>query len=97
MPRSLGGPSTFDNLVLCHPGCNRHLADRPREQKERMRAKRLGLSLAPQTKPVRKLASANGPKVAAPVKRKVDERTRFWLMAIVAIFFAGLSLGQWIG
>jgi 5-methylcytosine-specific restriction endonuclease McrA len=36
-PLSKGGTWEMDNLRLCHVGCNRHLADRPREQKERMR------------------------------------------------------------
>ena len=27
--QSLGGPGILDNLVLCHPGCNRILKDRP--------------------------------------------------------------------
>ena len=34
---ALGGTNRIDNLRLCHVGCNRHLADRPPEQKERMR------------------------------------------------------------
>lgn len=38
-PRSLGGSDALDNLVLCHQSCNRHLADRPVEQKRKMREK----------------------------------------------------------
>lgn len=41
LARSLGGRSTLDNLVLCHPGCNRQLGTRAVEDKRRMRAKRL--------------------------------------------------------
>jgi 5-methylcytosine-specific restriction endonuclease McrA len=37
VPRSKGGTWALDNLRLCHVGCNRYLADRPPEQKERMR------------------------------------------------------------
>lgn len=37
MPRSKGGSDALTNLRLCHVGCNRHLADRLPEQKERMR------------------------------------------------------------
>lgn len=37
MPLSKGGTWALDNLRLCHVGCNRHLADRDPEQKERMR------------------------------------------------------------
>lgn len=37
MPLSRGGTWALDNLRLCHVGCNRHLADHPPEQKERMR------------------------------------------------------------
>jgi 5-methylcytosine-specific restriction endonuclease McrA len=37
--RSRGGGDELDNLVLCHDACNRHLADRPLEQKRLIRAK----------------------------------------------------------
>jgi 5-methylcytosine-specific restriction endonuclease McrA len=40
LARSRGGTSALDNLRLCHVGCNRHLADHPPEQKERMRINR---------------------------------------------------------
>ena len=40
VPRSKGGGDELDNLRLCHVGCNRHLADHPPEQKERMRINR---------------------------------------------------------
>jgi len=40
LPVSKGGTDALDNLVLCHVGCNRHLADHPPEQKERMRINR---------------------------------------------------------
>lgn len=36
-PLSKGGTWAMDNLRLCHVGCNRHLKDHSREQKERMR------------------------------------------------------------
>ena len=32
-----GGPSTIDNLVLCHPPCNRKLGDIPLVEKVKMR------------------------------------------------------------
>ena len=38
-PRSLGGSDDLDNLVLCHPACNRHLADRPVQKKQKIRVK----------------------------------------------------------
>ena len=37
LPRSKGGGDELANLCLCHPGCNRHLADHSPAQKERMR------------------------------------------------------------
>ena len=40
LPRSKGGGDDLGNLRLCHVGCNRHLADHPPEQKERMRINR---------------------------------------------------------
>jgi 5-methylcytosine-specific restriction endonuclease McrA len=39
IPRCLGGTWELDNLVLCHVGCNRHMAANSPEQKERMRLK----------------------------------------------------------
>lgn len=36
-PVSLGGTDDLKNLVLCHPGCNRQLGNRPAWQKIRMR------------------------------------------------------------
>jgi 5-methylcytosine-specific restriction endonuclease McrA len=38
--RSLGGPDILDNLVLCHPGCNRILKDRPLKNKIELRERR---------------------------------------------------------
>jgi len=39
LPRTKGGGNEPANLALCHPACNRHLADRSPEQKRQMRAK----------------------------------------------------------
>ena len=38
--QSLGGPAMLDNLVLCHPRCNRILGDRPLTQKINLRERR---------------------------------------------------------
>ena len=38
--RSRGGPDVMDNAVLCHPGCNRTLRDRPLADKIRLRERR---------------------------------------------------------
>jgi hypothetical protein len=40
LPLALGGTDDLDNLVLCHPGCNRHLGVHPPAHKERMRINR---------------------------------------------------------
>ena len=37
--RVKGGSDALDNLVLCHDACNRHLGERPVEQKRNMREK----------------------------------------------------------
>ena len=37
--RSLGGGDNLENLALCHPGCNRQLADRSIEKKRQIRKK----------------------------------------------------------
>ncbi len=38
--RSLNGPDILDNLVLCHPGCNRILGVRPLANKVELRERR---------------------------------------------------------
>lgn len=40
IPSSRGGPSTLENLVLCHPPCNRTLKDRPLKDKIKLRERR---------------------------------------------------------
>jgi 5-methylcytosine-specific restriction endonuclease McrA len=40
LPISRGGPSTLENLVLCHPPCNRMLKDRPLKDKIKLRERR---------------------------------------------------------
>lgn len=40
LARSLGGTYALDNLALCHPGCNRHLANRAVDDKWKMRRRR---------------------------------------------------------
>jgi hypothetical protein len=95
-PKALGGNSKLENLVLCHPGCNRHLADRPRERKELMRAKRLGLPLPPRPVPAT-VRSIEGKKETSGLnKAQIDWRSRFWAMTVIAALFAGLTVGQWI-
>lgn len=37
---SRGGPSTLENLTLCHPGCNRILKDRSLADKIKLRERR---------------------------------------------------------
>ena len=39
LARTLGGTDDLANLRLCHDSCNRHLGERPPEQKLRMREK----------------------------------------------------------
>ena len=40
LSQSHGGPDRLENLVLCHPPCNRSLANRPLIKKIDMREKR---------------------------------------------------------
>jgi 5-methylcytosine-specific restriction endonuclease McrA len=40
LSQSAGGPDVLDNLVLCHPPCNRILANRPLKDKIRLRERR---------------------------------------------------------
>jgi hypothetical protein len=37
--RANGGTDAIENLALCHPGCNKHLANKPKDEKLRIRAK----------------------------------------------------------
>lgn len=39
--QSRGGTKSVENLVLCHPGCNKQLAARPLVDKIKMRERRL--------------------------------------------------------
>jgi len=40
IPVCRGGPGTLENLVLCHPPCNRILKDRPLKDKIKLRERR---------------------------------------------------------
>ena len=40
IPTCRGGPGTLENLVLCHPPCNRILRDRPLKDKIKLRERR---------------------------------------------------------
>jgi 5-methylcytosine-specific restriction endonuclease McrA len=40
LAQCLDGPDRLENLVLCHPGCNRQLGDRPLKNKIEMRERR---------------------------------------------------------
>jgi hypothetical protein len=91
-PLSLGGTSDLDNLALCHPGCNRQLANRPREDKERMRAKRRAalLKQASQKSPI-------PPRATPPVPAKRDP-AHYWRAiafgsCLLAAFASGLAIG----
>ena len=96
-PKCLGGGNGLDNLVLCHPGCNRQLANRPREDKERLRSRRLQRMQREENEPVRTAAVAgrgNPVPVRIPVQR---DWKRIALIAIgAAMFLAGVSVGMLI-
>jgi hypothetical protein len=108
-PRSKGGSNALANLVLCHPGCNKQLGDRPEADKRKMRAKRLPGRMAQPA-----LAPAEPPPVTRPQARGGDRavhhvvrqdghqgaeiwRTRALIAAAVALFAVGLSLGLFVG
>ena len=38
--QSRGGPTSIENIVLCHPGCNKQLGARPLVDKIKMRERR---------------------------------------------------------
>jgi hypothetical protein len=92
-PRSKGGTNALDNLRLCHPGCNKQLADRTRTEKEALRQRRLlrqqrdGSVAAPVSEPTSALKAGRlSPDIA-------HWRTVALAAIAVALFLAGLSLG----
>ena len=96
---SADGTDALDNLVLCHPGCNRQLSDRPRADKEKMRARRIAKAAASAV-PKAATSARSGrpkpvaiPKSAAAKASPVDWRMLAWIAIATAAFFAGLSLG----
>jgi 5-methylcytosine-specific restriction endonuclease McrA len=40
LSQSLGGPDRLENMVLCHPGCNRILGNRSLKDKIKLRERR---------------------------------------------------------
>jgi hypothetical protein len=66
LAKSLGGTDALDNLVLCHPGCNRQLGIRPKADKLEMREKRVAARAAQAA--VAKPAKSAKPAMAASVK-----------------------------
>jgi hypothetical protein len=96
-PKSLGGTDELTNLRLCHPGCNRQLADRPRTDKERIRAKRVR-KLEVKMKPLVSAAPTPANPMMNPIRIEGDggpkKLRRALLIAVAAAtFFAGLALG----
>ena len=95
-PKALGGGNSLDNLVLCHPGCNRQLADRPRLEKVRLRnrrMRRMERAAAAAIPAVQDVNYAPRPMSTAKSVQR-DWRTIALIAIAAAIFFAGLSLGM---
>lgn len=94
-PKALGGGNSLDNLVLCHPGCNRQLADRPRVEKVRLRNRRMRrMERAAAVVPAPQNVN-HAPRPISKAKSVQRDWRTIALMAIAAaIFFAGLSLGM---
>ncbi len=94
-----GGKDELNNLVLCHPGCNRQLGARPRVDKEKIRARRIAKAAAAAA-PKAAVRAAPKQPIVVPVKVRdptrepaVDWRTVAWSAIAAATFFAGLALG----
>jgi len=97
-PTSLGGSNALDNLVLCHPGCNRQLGSRPKANKLKMREKRLRrLKGKAASNPLPKVAALGASRVKAVTHATNRWRTIAAAAIASALFFAGLSLGLLLG
>lgn len=100
-----GGSDALDNLVLCHPGCNRLLGNRSKADKLKMRAKNAAnrAKQATKAKPVSKAGPIKPPAIAAriaaskPLTRAPDWQRLALIATASATFFAGVCLGMIIG
>ena len=98
-----GGTDALDNLVLCHPGCNKQLGARPKADKLKMRAKKKAnrdKQAEAREKSQATVAKRAMPAVsAAPMPRSatIDWQRVAMIATASAIFLAGLSLGLLIG
>ena len=107
---SNGGSRTdLSNLVLCHSGCNKLLGNRPREEKEKMRAKKAlnrqkhmsnPAAPAPKAKPKPAPPASLPPRSVAPAIMKPAFRppsTNWQRLANTAIALGALGWGIAIG
>ena len=98
-----GGTDALDNLVLCHPGCNKHLGVRPKADKLKMRAQQKAnrdkqaeaREKSQATVANRATSAMRG--AAMPRPAPIDWRRVAMIATASAIFLAGLSLGLLIG
>lgn len=92
-PKSKGGTNALDNLRLCHPGCNKQLADRSRTEKEALRQRRL-LRQQRNASVAAPISAPTPAFKAATVAPDIGHWRTLALAAIAAaLFLAGLSLG----
>lgn len=91
-PKSLGGTDRLDNLVLCHPGCNKQLGNRPAEEKRKMQAKR-------QAQRAKQMSAIKPPTLAQPTPKYVPHSSRIaadWRRIALAAIGMNLFLGGMI-
>ena len=107
LAQSLGGTDELANLVLCHPGCNSHLGNKPvskkREIRRKMRANRVKILAAQGSAGSKVLAepinkTTGVPAAAPPAPRTgTDELRRWqWIAAAngaAALLAIGILLG----
>lgn len=106
---SNGGSADLSNLVLCHSGCNHHLGNRPREEKDKIREKwarnRQQMLLkpeapAPKAKPQPVPSASLPPRAVTPAITKLAFRppsTNWQRLANTAIALGALGWGIAIG
>jgi hypothetical protein len=110
LAQSLGGGDELSNLVLCHPGCNKQLGNRPVADKHKIRAKMIANRARLVANRVEAVPKPAVPSPAGPTRSKAADgevahlkaALRRWqifaLTSAGAVLFAvGVAAGLMLG